>query len=309
MKAEILSFPYFFIHWIKYYLRFLFLVILLISPISVNPFSIRKLILINQVIANSEFLTSPKPWTAPDQKLKTYSNTSNPKMDTKVSLLIWNVQKKIQSLDLLKDLNQLSEKKELILLQETLNEKYFVQFLSHIHGRSHSIQMAASFYTMDLLLTGIMTASSSQPEWSMALASPVTEPILTTYKMSLISKYRLTNDTPLIVVNIHAINFTTNADFKTHLDSVISELKKWAAQKNTKFIFAGDFNSWNYYRMNYLITELSSLGFYHYVFGNDPRKIFLDHIFIKGCESYAGEIHSNITSSDHYPISLELLCE
>ncbi len=247
---------------------------------------------------------TPFTFDPPNQPLQIYRHSTNTKMDNKVSALIWNIHKETGSENLISDLNLLSQNKELVLLQEATNEKIF--FSSRPNNRS--IQMGVSFYDLDFLLTGVLTESTTEPFWSQAYKSPVKEPITETAKMSLFSLFSLQNGAELLVVNIHGINFVSTLDFQKHIDSVVQYMLDVIQKRNPKILLAGDFNTWNVDRMSYLVQRMTELGLYHYVFGNDPRKIFLDHIFVKGCESYAGQVHSEVASSDHFPLTIELLC-
>lgn len=247
---------------------------------------------------------TPFIFDPPNQPLQIYRHSTNTKMDNKVSVLIWNIHKESGSENLISDLNLLSQNKELVLLQEATNEKMFISS----RPNNRSIQMGVSFYDLDFLLTGVLTESATEPFWSQAFKSPVNEPITDTAKMSLFSLFSLQNGAELLVVNIHGINFVSTLDFQKHMDSVVQNMLDVIQKRNPKILLAGDFNTWNVDRMSYLVQRMSALGLYHYVFGNDPRKLFLDHIFVKGCESYAGQVHSEVASSDHYPLTIELLC-
>lgn len=247
---------------------------------------------------------TPFIFDPPNQPLQIYRQSTNTKMDNKVSVLIWNIHKETGSENLISDLNLLSQNKELVLLQEATDEKMFISS----RPNNRSIQMGVSFYDLDFLLTGVLTESATEPFWSQAFKSPVSEPITDTAKMSLFSLFSLQNGAELLVVNIHGINFVSTLDFQKHIDSVAQNMLDVIQKRNPKILLAGDFNTWNVDRMSYLVQRMTAFGLYHYVFGNDPRKLFLDHIFVKGCESYAGQVHSEVASSDHFPLTIELLC-
>lgn len=260
--------------------------------------------LIAELSTSTADAATPFIFDPPHQPLQIYRQSTNTKMDNKVSVLIWNIHKETGSENLISDLNLLSQNKELVLLQEATDEKMFISS----RPNNRSIQMGVSFYDLDFLLTGVLTESATEPFWSQAFKSPVSEPITDTAKMSLFSLFSLQNGAELLVVNIHGINFVSTLDFQKHIDSVAQNMLDVIQKRNPKILLAGDFNTWNVDRMSYLVQRMTAFGLYHYVFGNDPRKLFLDHIFVKGCESYAGQVHSEVASSDHFPLTIELLC-
>jgi endonuclease/exonuclease/phosphatase (EEP) superfamily protein YafD len=102
-----------------------------------------------------------------------------------------------------------------------------------------------------------------------------------------------------VVVNLHALNFVHNKFWKKELERIIADIPK-----DIPAIVAGDFNTWNSSRFDFLEYALEKEGFRycHY----DHRLIFrLDHIFYRGIEINSCECLRNVHNSDHYPLQVD----
>jgi len=217
-------------------------------------------------------------------------------------LLVWNIHKGLDE-NLPKDFANISYAADLTLLQEAVSEKVFTTKLSTANP-TLGWTLAISFELSQNNYTGVATGSKTPPLREEAIVSEVTEPIAGTPKTVLLSEYALENrEDSLLVVNIHGINFVTNEDFKTQIRQM---LKKIYHHKGP-MIIAGDFNTWNDGRLEYLQKALASLGV-RSVHTPEPGGFFkLDHIFVRGFVPRFIFNLNHIESSDHKPLLIDLL--
>jgi endonuclease/exonuclease/phosphatase (EEP) superfamily protein YafD len=109
----------------------------------------------------------------------------------------------------------------------------------------------------------------------------------------------------MLVVNIHAINFTLGvADFRKQLEQIRPVL----AGHPGPIILSGDFNTWRKKRADILDAFADEFSLIPVEFYNDHRKIFfgrpLDHIFVRGLQIGASDTRQ-LESSDHNPLLVE----
>ena len=230
-------------------------------------------------------------------------NTTNPtcySIDaSKINFLCWNI-KKGKKPKWREDLLGLVDGKDLVILQEaalgldlpeTFGETVHCSFGKGYKSKSQT--------------TGVMTISKHEPLRQYNLTC--WEPWLATPKATNITEYALsgTKET-LIVVNIHAINFTFGVkQFRRQIDKVRNVL----SDHSGPVILSGDFNTWRKKRMKILESlatehELDALSFQE-----DHRKtIFgqlLDHIYVRSLTAESTGTHY-VKSSDHNPLSARL---
>jgi endonuclease/exonuclease/phosphatase (EEP) superfamily protein YafD len=94
--------------------------------------------------------------------------------------------------------------------------------------------------------------------------------------------------------------------FRSHLDQVFQTLE----HHEGPILFAGDFNTWNGKRLKYFNQLAKSFSLREVEITRKPRlnHLFqhLDHIYCRGLEVVDAQVHTDIHSSDHYPITLSL---
>ena len=239
------------------------------------------------------------------EALKIMGKASKVTMGPNIELLLWNVYK-CQKKGWHDDFKKLGASKDLILLQEAILNS---PFDSHFNGSVlHQWIMACSFRNIKTNIeTGVKTGSTVAAQKQYFSASHHSEPISNTKKMLLATLYPL--DTPkqsLLVVNAHLINFVSLEKFKTHLHQIFNTLD----DHEGPIIMAGDFNTWNRQRLSYFNELARSFWLEEVKMTRQPRfsHLFqhLDHIYYRGLELVASHVHTDIRSSDHYPISLTL---
>ena len=160
-------------------------------------------------------------------------------------------------------------------------------------------------YRTSRSLTGVMTVSAAKPLTQCNLVS--VEPWIRSPKATVITEYGLTNtDQTLLVVNIHAVNFTFGTrDFHKQIRQALSVLNNHAGP----ILLSGDFNTWHWRRSETLKEMTDSLGLEMLDYDEDHRKRFLgqplDHIYVRGLEVLEATTRQ-VNSSDHNPMSVHL---
>ncbi len=230
--------------------------------------------------------------------------------DAEFTLLSWNVHKG-QHPDLAGDLHETLKvhQPDLVFLQEakpgTVEEPHLAGTLAP--AWRHPLKLRSE--------VGVFTASCVEPLERQAFRSKSRELGFTTPKTALMTRYALSNGTELLAVNVHALNFERG------------EPKRFIRQMKTlhvlmqahegPIVFAGDFNTWNAERNDYLqelaaglgMQEVNSFvgyrktgdhGWANHLLGIDPS-LPLDRVFYRGLECTSAKI-LDLDSSDHDPL-------
>lgn len=216
-----------------------------------------------------------------------------------INFLCWNIKKGLKP-NWREDLLDLADGKDLVIIQEAVLHSDLIGAF----GESAHCSFTKGYKTKKRT-TGVMTISKHAPLKRHNLTC--WEPWLATPKATNISEYALSDtDETLIVVNIHAINFTFGVkQFRKQIDKIRDVLAKHSGP----IILSGDFNTWRKKRMKILEAlaiehELDAL-----TFQVDHRKTvfgqLLDHIYVRALTPESTGTH-HVKSSDHNPLSGEL---
>lgn len=215
-----------------------------------------------------------------------------------LNVLVWNIYKQ-QKVDWKKALKALSEQSDLVLLQEA---SLTPELKTFVIDKSYSAELVRAFDVFDTS-AGVLTLATEPA--SKVCAHTAIEPWLRLPKSALLSEYRLSNGENLMVVNLHAINFTLGTeDYKNQIEALSKEIEGHQGP----LIVAGDFNTWSDARLNELILQTDLLSLKEVIFTPDERMRFmtglpLDHIFYRGLKvKEAHSIKSN--ASDHNPLQV-----
>ena len=223
----------------------------------------------------------------------------------KINLLVWNIEKAKQKNKWHQDFLSLSQNQDLILLQEAVVDDYMPKSVAEIEMHWW---MAQAWKDKNQITSGVLTGSRSTPQEIFYLRSPDREPIANTAKMSLIQMFQ-TEAGRLVVINIHGINFVSDSAHKRQIQALIEVIDQKIKEDNqTQVVFAGDFNTWNKNRLQFLKDNLEKRGFFHPQAEKDRRNLKLDHVFVRGCEVESFEVLSSIKTSDHSPLRAVLNC-
>ncbi len=237
-----------------------------------------------------------------EQVLAELSPAPENHLSSEIAILVWNTHKGEAGNAWAEDLRKLADGKQLVLLQEGMNDSFMPKVLESISQMGWL--MAQNFYLQNSQnSTGIITGHMQNPSSAQFQRTKDLEPLVETPKLILITTYVMESGEPLLVANIHGINFTGLAPFIRQIDEIIARIKHWQG----KVIFAGDFNTWSKERTNYLISRTKEVGL-NEVPIHRAKGLVLDHIFVRGCSILQAQAHDEINSSDHKPLTANLDC-
>lgn len=221
------------------------------------------------------------------------------------SFLVWNLHKG-EDETFKPEYLALSLGRDIIMNQEVYlnkNMKDVFKFLL-----PYNIQTATSFlYGKEKIRTGVANISTVQPETTQFVRTEVREPVLKSPKITLITSYPIRfSKKKLTVVNIHGINFVSNASFRKELERIYQEIKDIPSP----LIFAGDFNTWNEERVHTLEEYSKKLNLKAATFLPDNRITFngnhLDHfLYTSDIKITKARVDIIYKGSDHKPLTVE----
>lgn len=210
-------------------------------------------------------------------------------------IVSWNIYKQ-QRPNWYSVLNQLVTNKHLILLQEAQTSPQLINFV--VSQRLVADQVPAIIFPQHA--SGVMTLATSNPIYCCPLREK--EPLLRLPKSALITVYPLYDGRNLMIINIHAINFSFGVDiYCRQLHNIGEHIRRHQGP----VIFAGDFNTWSRQRINTLKRFTRSLRMKEVNFDTDDRTLIfgypLDYVFYRGLTLLDAEVVKT-ESSDHNPI-------
>lgn len=209
---------------------------------------------------------------------------------------VWNMYKQ-QNQGWQQELTALTQQADLVLLQEASLTTELQQF---IIDKGYSAELVRAF---DVFETSAGVLNLALQSAKKVCAHTAIEPWLRLPKSALLSEYPLSTKGTLMVVNIHAINFTIGTE---DYQNQIATLSAKVTEHKGPLIIAGDFNTWSEARVTALLAQMNALGMKEVVFTPDERMRFvtglaLDHIYYRGLE--IKEAHSEKSNaSDHNPL-------
>jgi endonuclease/exonuclease/phosphatase (EEP) superfamily protein YafD len=231
-------------------------------------------------------------------QLHCYHNEAPQAIDQngQLNVLVWNIYKQSRE-SLYAELTRFSHDQQLLLLQEASLDRAFV---SWVKGQKWLANQVNAFRAFDVS-AGVVNLGRHAP--ALACAELQTEPWLRLPKSGIYAKYALSNDEFLIVVNLHAINFTVGT---TEYQQQLNAFNQVLLSHTGPILIAGDFNSWSDARLNALQTSLSAYGLKSVKFHPDHRKTFitglaLDHVFYRGMTLVDASTPVS-EASDHNPL-------
>lgn len=205
------------------------------------------------------------------------------------------------------EFDRYTQGRDLILIQEAYGSDRFLNTISSFKGFRWDMGVSFLYKRQDNAPTGTMIGSYVEPSFTLVKHSPDNEPVISTPKALTFVKYPLEQrQEELLVISVHAINFTTTSAFKRHIDVAVKEIKN----HHGPVLFAGDFNTWNKARTNYLFKICEMLGLKSVTFKNGHKrmkfgKYFLDHSFVRGVEITKAEVLGESQGSDHKPLLID----
>jgi endonuclease/exonuclease/phosphatase (EEP) superfamily protein YafD len=204
-------------------------------------------------------------------------------------LLCWNTHKQRRR-GFERELERFAEGAELVLLQEAVGvEPAWSQL-----DAARAWTMVVTFeYGRARVETGVATGTSATPVRERPELSPGTEPLVRTSKSALLTWVALAGaEAPLLLVNLHGINFRPARFLAEQLD----ELDEAIAAHPGPVILAGDLNTWSPARRE-VVRAFIERHALRSVFADDeePR---LDAVYVRGLEVRKAEV-IDTRSSDH----------
>ncbi|WP_339036525.1 endonuclease/exonuclease/phosphatase family protein [Serratia symbiotica] len=213
-------------------------------------------------------------------------------------VMVWNIFKQ-QRDDWLWGLKNYGRDAQLVLLQEAQTTPELVSFA--IANYLTTDQVPA--FVLPQHPSGVMMLAAAHPVYCCPLRER--EPLLRLAKSALITVYPVFNDQLLMVVNIHAVNFSLGVDVYSRQLWPIGEQ---IVNHQGPVIMAGDFNAWNRKRINALYEFASGMALREVNFIDDyRRKAFgrpLDFVFYRDLRVVKSSVLET-SASDHNPLLVE----
>ena len=234
----------------------------------------------------------------PDKCIKSLKHQEIPCSES-FTLLCWNVAKLTLHSAYQEYLKSIIEDDniDILLLQEVKKSiAVELELYDYSYILSPNIQTKKHIF-------GVLSAFKISCEDEISLLTKKQELSYATHKVTLITRHRLSKDHELVIVNLHAINFVKNSDFYAELEHIKSSIKSHKGA----MIVAGDFNTWNIKRVEYLRDFTHDLSLAEVCFSDNSKKkkVFancLDYIFYRGLELVDSKVIDAKEFSDHNPI-------
>ena len=228
-------------------------------------------------------------------------NSKQAQLGTVIRCLVWNIWK-AKRRGWLEEFAQLSSDRDLVILQEAVSNAPSDAFFAH--NKRFEWMMARSHrHPRTAIETGVKTGCIAASRSSRIYASPHSEPIVNTQKMLLQTVYPLSNDSELMVLNMHAINFVSSKKYASHLDQLAGALERHTGP----VILAGDFNTWSLNRFGWFSDIAKQAGLVEAQMQRQRKLVHfnkhLDHVFYRGLKLQSIESLGHIKLSDHAPIT------
>lgn len=197
-------------------------------------------------------------------------------LNSQFTLVNWNIYKQ-QNDGWQSQLQTFLNKADLLTLQEV---KYSSKFNSLLKQNNFSNLQNVAFYYHGQAY-GVSNLSHTQAQ--QVCGTSYKEPWIRVAKSVLASSYKVQGSKqPLLLINVHGINFTFTA---TPLQEQLNPYIKLIKQHQGPVIISGDFNTWSSAKMAMLNEQLNKLGLNAVSLSEDYRKTAfskpLDHIFYR----------------------------
>ncbi|WP_240313921.1 endonuclease/exonuclease/phosphatase family protein [Candidatus Fukatsuia endosymbiont of Tuberolachnus salignus] len=215
-------------------------------------------------------------------------------------VMVWNIFKQ-QRTNWLSILKKFGKDSQLILLQEARTTPEMVRFATSNYLAADQVPA----FKFPHHPSGVMTLAAAHPVYCYPLRER--EPLLRLSKSALITVYPIHDKRLLMVVNIHAVNFSLGVDVYSKQLGPIGEQ---IALHPGPLILAGDFNAWSRQRVNALRLFAHKMELQEVEFLIDNRsRVFgrpLDFVFFR--DLYVAEALVLATrASDHNPLRVDFL--
>lgn len=214
-------------------------------------------------------------------------------------LTTWNLNK-FQHVNWQSDMQLLAQENQILLLQEAVDRPILNQLLRQWHHHWQQIQA----FRLEGEAIGVLNAAPASALYNCALRE--LEPVSRLPKSALLTLYPLANSNyPLLVINVHAINFElAMAAYRRQMSRLFSLAQAYPGP----VVLAGDFATWGNKRTDYLLTLSKQSGFAEAIPDTDLRVLMMstpiDHIFYRKLQ--LNHVGNRVTrASNHNPIWAE----
>ena len=250
---------------------------------------------------NCNFLCFHVP--GPDENIETtFGTPTQSKLPASFKVLVWNVYKGRKE-NWHEDFSRVAPSLDLALIQEIKLDDPMKEALLSMNGAEWV--MGTSFFMKDMIRTGDGIGSRVKPVSSEVLRTPDLEPFVKSPKLTIFTEYPIENSTEtLLVATLHAINFR-KTEGMVHQ---VQQAQEVIRAHRGPVLYAGDFNTKNDSRLTVLDQMTSEVGLSRVPIEDEPesRKTPLDHAYIRGLKVNQARIVSELISSDHPAIELDL---
>ncbi len=248
------------------------------------------------VDADADWYSSPYSGTCPEVITNTQVDKTDDILPAQFSMALWNIYKQSND-DWQGELNRLVKQSDLLLLQEVKLSYLPYQLLTDQQLSWTQVE-AFNVYEQPV---GVLTAAKVAP--INACKQTTTEPWIRFPKSSLITYYSWQgSERPLLVANLHLINFTIGTDeFTDQLSGVIDVINNY----NGPVLMAGDFNTWTNKRLEILLQLTGDAGLNQASYERDERETMfghtMDEVFFRGMRLISASSFAT-EASDHNPV-------
>jgi len=278
----------------------LFIILLLTACVSISP----------KHLTVSQRGDSSAVQEARDCDIDQYKNimqpnpAHKPELDSRgFRILNWNLFKGIEE-GWQEDFKNLIASYDILTIQEARLTDDLRELLKKDHY-NWDISIAFKYNGKE---TGVLTASRIAPDFTCTYR--IKEPLLSLPKTALVTMFPLSHtDKTLMVVNIHAINFTLGTG---NFNRQIQKVENILSHHYGPVIFSGDVNTWSNKRMAILKDFSIRLGLKAVPFNkHDRTRVFgraTDHMYYREL-TVTGAAVIKVTSSDHNPMLVSFRLE
>jgi endonuclease/exonuclease/phosphatase (EEP) superfamily protein YafD len=234
---------------------------------------------------------------------QTYETELNPHS---IKVLVWNLlkaERKMWSRDFMK----LSEKKDILLLQEGYLNPVMESTFDQMYQFRFDMGVSFLYNKDNYTPTGTILGSRISPVKTGILRTKNFEPFIKTPKMITYGVYPIRESSQtLLALTIHGMNFSQDKAFE---DQIVDALKV-IDQHQGPVIFAGDFNTRNKSRLSFLRKKMGARGLKEVTYLNTQKRMnflgnYLDHTFARGLLVRDSKVVVDVDSSDHKALDME----
>lgn len=212
----------------------------------------------------------------------------------KLSLLVWNIHKG----DLIK-----ASKRPLPFSMKTydliaLQENAWPWSLEALNYRGDHYFLPT--FQMEGQKTGLSIISQIEPILMKGYHTQYAEPFIITPKSYMHGSFKKFD-----LINVHSLNFVSFEEWKYELERVSKDIKE-----KKPIIVAGDFNTWDEERTEFLKKLMREKNIKEVIFKKDERSRFLgrpvDYVFVRGFKLRDAQVLVLPQYSDHHALELVL---